>query len=140
MEMGQPSPAFTVTPLRNGQRSTTPSQEEYAKPDNNNGLRKFRLLHWLRLALSLLLVAAGAAIVGCEAHALHAYNDTHLSTQWYLPLWPSTLDVRPSVAVLGGGALVVLFNLMYLVVAIIPSVCIILDEHARSFLANLAAP
>ena len=134
MEMTEPSPAFTNTPLRNGQRSTTPSEEEYAKPDyNNNGLRKLRLLHWVRIALSGLLIAAGAAIVGCEAHALHAYNATHLGNQWYLPLWPSTLDVRPSVAVLGGGASVILFSLIYLLIALIPSVCTVLFPHVRTF-------
>jgi hypothetical protein len=124
MKMSQPSSAYSVTPLRHsrdGRTSLTPTQEEFQKTESP-GLRRLRMLHWVRIAISIFVVGAGAAIVACEAHALHTYNVTNLSNQWFLPLWPQHFDLTPSVAILAGGAVILSMNLLYLASAIIPSV------------------
>ena len=129
-----PSPAFSMTPLRppgndmDGRTSTSPTQESLEK-NERAGHRPSRLLRWGsialtvgRIAISTLLVAAGAAIVGCEGHALHSYNSTNLSNQWFLPLWPQHFDLRPTVTILAAGAVILSFNLFYLISACIPYV------------------
>lgn len=118
----QPSPAFSTTPLRHHRESPTPSDDNLAKQDAPASTRLLRTMHFGRIILSVVLVAAGAAIVGCEAHALHTYNSTNLGSEWFLPLWPQNLDLRPSIAILVGGAVVALTNCFYLCCALLPAV------------------
>ena len=139
----QPSPAFSMTPLRplgeetDGRTSTSPTQESLEKNERPSH-RPSRLLRWGRIAItvgriaiSTLLVAAGAAIVGCEGHALHTYNATNLNDQWFLPLWPQHFDLRPTVTILAAGAIILGLNLVYLVSACIPYVSPPLHSYQR---------
>lgn len=121
----QASPAVSTAPSHPLRQSLTPTREEFEdfKGERSSGSQqKIRILDWSRIGLSLLLVAAGSAIVGCEGHALYTYNSTHLSSQWFLPLWPLQLDLRPSVGILVGGAVVILTSCVYLICAILPAV------------------
>jgi hypothetical protein len=121
MEM-EPSPAFSTTALRPGRESTTPNRERFTKYESSTRLRLLRLIHSGRIVLSVVLVAAAAAIVGCEADAIRTYNSTNLSSQWFLPLWPQNLDLRPSIGIIVGGALIILTSSLYLLCAILPAV------------------
>ena len=133
MEMQlQPSPAFSTMPLRygeDGRTSTTPTRESFQKNDSFE--RKHpRIVRWSRLALcvsriavSILLVAAGAAIVGCEGHALQNFNATNLGAQFFLPLWPQDLDLTPTITILTVGGVILTFNLIYLISTAISNVC-----------------
>lgn len=119
------SPAVSTAPLRRLERSLTPTREDFEdfKGERSSGSRrKILILDWSRIALSLVLIAAGSAIVGCEGHALHTYNSTHLSNAWFLPLWPQHFDLRPSIGILVGGAVVIVTSCVYLICAILPAV------------------
>lgn len=87
-------------------------------------LRQASYLRWARLASSVLLMGVGAAIVGCEGHALHSYNMTALEGSFFLPLWPANTDLRPTTGTIAAGAVIILSSLMYFLVALIPSVSI----------------
>jgi hypothetical protein len=133
MEMQlQPSPAFSTMPLcygEDGRTSTTPTRESF--PNKESLERKHpRLVRWSRIvlcvsriALSILLVAAGAAIVGCEGHALQNFRATNLGAQFFLPLWPQNLDLKPTITLLAVGSVILTFNLVHLITAAIPYVC-----------------
>jgi hypothetical protein len=133
MEMQlQPSPAFSTMPLcygEDGRTSTTPTRESFQKNDSLE--RKHpRIVRWSRIALcvsriavSILLVAAGAAIVGCEGHALQNFNATNLGAQFFLPLWPQDLDLTPTITILVVGGVILTFNLIYLISTAIQYVC-----------------
>lgn len=133
MEMQpQPSPAFTAMPLcyeEDGRTSTTPTRESFPKKESLE--RKHpRIVRWSRIglcvsriAVSILLVAASAAIVGCEGHALRNFNVTNLGAQFFLPLWPQQLDLTPTITILAVGGVILTFNLIYLISAAIPYVC-----------------
>jgi hypothetical protein len=133
MEMQpQPSPAFTAMPLcheEDGRTSTTPTRESFPKKESLE--RKHpRIVRWSRIglcvsriAVSVLLVAASAAIVGCEGHALRNFNVTNLGAQFFLPLWPQQLDLTPTITILAVGGVILTFNLIYLISAAIPYVC-----------------
>jgi hypothetical protein len=128
----QPSPAFSMVPLcyrEDDRTSTTPTQESFPKTDSLE--RKHpRIVRWSRIALcvsriavSILLVAAGAAIVGCEGHALQNFNATNLGAQFFLPLWPQDLDLTPTITILVVGGVILTFNLIYLISTAIQYVC-----------------
>jgi hypothetical protein len=121
----QPSPAYSTSPLRLLRQSPTPTLEEFEEIKGQNSsasLRKIRIIDWGRIVISLLLIAAGSAIVGSEGHAIYTYNSTHLSNEWFLPLWPQHFDLRPSIGTLVGGAVVVFTSCLYLICAILPAV------------------
>lgn len=89
-----------------------------------------RIFDLVRLALTVLIVGAGAAVVGCAAHALSVYDGTRLGDDWAIPaLWPATLDARGTVGMVVGGAVVVAVGLGCLVLGVVPvvsSCCILL--------------
>jgi len=80
-------------------------------------------LRWIRLVLAVLVVGTGSAALGCTAHTLHQYNATHLGSDWFLPLWPRNIDVKPTIAILVPAVIMTATSLTYLLFAILPSVC-----------------
>jgi hypothetical protein len=90
--------------------------------DESNFLKRNRSLHLARLGLSLLITTGAVAVVACEAVPLQHYQTT---TQWAtagLALWPLNLDMRPTIAALACGCVIAVLNLVYVVVALLPSV------------------
>ena len=77
--------------------------------------RLYRLMDSARLALTVLGLAAGLTILGVSADAIAVYHATYVPEDWFLQLWPSYLDMRPTVALVVGGALVVVASLVSLI-------------------------
>ena len=127
-DQSPPTPGYngpSTTPLHDLRQSLPPTREEFEefKGDGpSDSQRKIRVIDWSRIVLSLVLIAAGSAIVGCEGHALYTYNLMHLSDQWFLPLWPQHFDLRPSIGILIGGAVVILTSSLSLICALLPAV------------------
>ena len=108
--------AMRITP------SPPPSQGSASTAVESKYLNKVKAIHYARLGLSVIFVALGTAAVASEGHALQVYNHTHLDSQWWLPLWPQYFDVRQTVTVLAGSAIIVFTSLIYIIAALIPSV------------------
>lgn len=92
--------------------------------DESNFLKRNRALHLARLGLSLLITTGSVAVIACEAVPLHHYKTT---AQWAtegLALLPLNLDMRPTIAALACGCVIAALNLVYVVVALLPSVSI----------------
>jgi len=85
-------------------------------------VRLYRLMDSARLALTVLGLAAGLTILGVSADAIAVYHATYVPEGWFLQLWPSNLDMRPTVALVVGGALVVVASLVSLIAGKIPTV------------------
>lgn len=104
--------------------STTDSYHaSYASDEAESSfLRRDRYLRVVRLGLAVLIFSLGVSIIGCEAAPLHHYRQTSIYEQAWLPLWPLNLDVRPTIAILACGCVVAALNLVYIVVALLPSV------------------
>lgn len=73
-------------------------------------IHMYGLANSVRLALTALALAAGITILGVSADAVAVYNATHVPDDYLLPLWPSNMDLRPTVALVAGGAIVVVAN------------------------------
>ena len=104
--------------------STTGSYHaSYASDEAESSfLRRDRYLRVVRLGLAALIFSLGVSIIGCEGVPLHHYRQTSVYEQAWLPLWPLNLDVRPTIAILACGCVVAALNLVYIVVALLPSV------------------
>ncbi|KAJ8119782.1 hypothetical protein ONZ43_g3340 [Nemania bipapillata] len=72
-------------------------------------------LNGVRVGLTSLALVSGITILGTSANALMVYNNTHVSSDFHLALWPDEFDLRPTVALVVGSSLVVLANLVSLI-------------------------
>lgn len=115
--------AMSPTPSRDRSSFTPSPLPSYASDhEESTYLLNTKRLHRARLVLSTIILAASAAVIGCEAHALSQYNATHLSSEWWLPLWPQHFDIRPTRAILISGGIIAALSLIYIFGAMIPSV------------------
>ncbi|KAI1344299.1 hypothetical protein F5Y15DRAFT_366108 [Xylariaceae sp. FL0016] len=76
--------------------------------------RKIRMIDSIRSGLTILALLCGLTVLGTSGDTLAVYNDTHVSTNFNLPLWPDHFDLRPSIALVVGSAIVTLANIMSL--------------------------
>lgn len=88
-----------------------------------------KVLHWMRIAISAVTLLASVVIIACAASALRTYTSTRDNAEWVLPLWPASVDLRPTHAVLACGVILALASILYLIAALAPTV--------RSFLSAL---
>ncbi|EFR04217.1 hypothetical protein MGYG_07224 [Nannizzia gypsea CBS 118893] len=107
------SPASSIT------GSNAPSAA--SDHDESTYLSRSRVIHWVRIALSSLSLVLAAAAVGCEGHALNYYKSTVKYDKFWLPLWPKGLNLGPSIAIIVCGTILLVFNLAYTIVAVLPS-------------------
>lgn len=84
-------------------------------------LRTTSYLRYARLAISVLLLATAATAIGLESDIIARYNHTHLATAWHLSLWPTDLNLKPTLLILAAGAITVLLSLIAVILALTPS-------------------
>ncbi|KAK2590238.1 hypothetical protein QQS21_012084 [Conoideocrella luteorostrata] len=73
-------------------------------------VRIVNAVHSIRVAMTLLALAAGIVVLGLSTDTLAVYNVTHLPVDYMLPLWPQNFDVRPTNALVAGSAIVTAMN------------------------------
>lgn len=79
-------------------------------------------LYWARVAVSFITLVAGIVITVCAGSALSSFSSTQLDPQYMVPLWPVTVDLRPTHAMLACGILITVFSLTYVLAAMQPTV------------------
>jgi hypothetical protein len=77
-------------------------------------IRTLRVVDGARVSLTALALLAGITILGVSADALAVYDSTHLSGDFLLPLWPDHFDLRPTVALVVGAAIITIINIVSL--------------------------
>ncbi|KAI4123301.1 MAG: hypothetical protein LQ338_005326 [Usnochroma carphineum] len=80
-----------------------------------------KVLHWMRIAISAVTLLASVVIIACAASALRTYTSTRDNAEWVLPLWPASVDLRPTHAVLACGVILALASILYLIAALAPT-------------------
>lgn len=73
-------------------------------------MKAIRRLDGARVGATVLALLMGVSVLGLSADALNVYNSTHVSHDFLLPLWPDAFDLRPTVALTVGAAIVVAAN------------------------------
>lgn len=85
-------------------------------------LKRNRVIHFTRLGLSFLIFGIAIAVVACEAPPLRHYKNTYQWASAGLALWPLNFDLRPTTAAVSCGCIITVLNLVYIAVALLPSV------------------
>ncbi|KAM0472647.1 hypothetical protein ACHAPX_008608 [Trichoderma viride] len=99
--------------------------------------RLLDIVHNSRIALTVLALAAGITILGVSANGLLVYHETSLPADFYLSLWPAQFDLRPTAALIAGGVIVTVANVVSLFFSKIQALRNLTGPHA---IASIAAP
>lgn len=106
--------------------SRRPSQTPPAYSTNDvfatRNQRHAKVLHWLRVAMAVITLLASVVVMACAGKALTTYTSTRDNAEWILPLWPTSVDLRPTHAILACGILLAVGSIFYLVAALAPTV------------------
>ena len=105
----------------------TPDYQEFETRDDaayQKSVRKARVVESVRLGLTTLALLAGVTILGTSADTLSVYNTTHLGQDYFLPLWPTNFDIRPTIALVTCSAIIFVVSAVSIVVSKLPPVCI----------------
>jgi len=65
-----------------------------------------------QFGLSLLALLSSLVILGTTADTLAVYNTTHLDENFFLPLWPNDFNIKPTIALIVCGSIIVLANVI----------------------------
>ncbi|KAI2638270.1 hypothetical protein GGS21DRAFT_488981 [Xylaria nigripes] len=84
-------------------------------PADHRQQKGIRLCHSIRLGLTTVALLSGIAILGASVNALMVYHQTRISSDFHLPLWPESFNLRPTVALVVAGVIVTLANFVSLV-------------------------
>lgn len=119
-----PSLSPNINTMGDRSSASSLSHPSYASDEQESAyLARARALHWIRFGIALIILGVATAVVGCEGVPLHHYKHTVSFEKLWLPLWPLNLDVRQTNALLACGVVIMFQVLIYIVVALIPSVC-----------------
>ncbi|EGR46496.1 uncharacterized protein TRIREDRAFT_65741 [Trichoderma reesei QM6a] len=113
------------------------AQDAQRQVQHQAKLRLVSLVHGIRVALTVLALAAGITVLGVAANGLIVYHETYLPPDFFLQLWPAQFDLRPTQALVAGGVLVVVANIVSLLFSRVQALRSKTGLHA---IASLAAP
>lgn len=105
--------------------STAGSHAHSSDMQESAFLKRSRAIHLGRLCLSSLILVGAVAVIACEAVPFQHYKSTAQWANSGLALWPLNFDLRPTVAALSCGCVIAVLNLIYVVVALLPSVSLL---------------
>lgn len=74
----------------------------------------------MRLVLSILLLGSAATLVALESDIVSRYNQSHFPNVWHLSLWPTDLNLVPTLLSLVTGCVTALLAVVAIVALIIP--------------------
>lgn len=101
----------------------TPDYQEFEAPNaGRKNHRVARTVESIHLALTTLALLAGISIVGVAGDTLSVYNTTHLGKEYLLPLWPNEFDIRPTIALVTCGSIILVSSAIALLVSKLPLV------------------
>ncbi|KAH0495777.1 hypothetical protein TgHK011_009308 [Trichoderma gracile] len=113
------------------------AQDAQRQVQHQAKLRLISLVHGARVALTVLALAAGITVLGVAANGLIVYHETYLPPDFFLQLWPEEFDLRPTQALIAGGVLVVVANLVSLLFSRVQA---LRNKSGLHAVASLAAP
>lgn len=94
--------------------------------------KTIRLVESARLGLTVLSLLSALVIVSTSSETLGVYNRTHLGENFFLALWPTDFDIRPTIALVTCGAIILVISAISLAASKIPAVCCPQDPQSSS--------
>ncbi|KUI62280.1 hypothetical protein VP1G_09405 [Cytospora mali] len=83
-------------------------------------IKVLKTMDAVRVGITALALLCGITILGLSGDALSVYNMTHLNDNSWLSLWPTSFDLRPTVALVIGSSIVTLANIAGLLCSKVP--------------------
>jgi len=77
-------------------------------------LRTVSMVDSARTGTTVLAFLMGLTVLGISANTLRVYQDTHVSQEYMLPLWPDEFNIRPTVSLVIGSVIVLVANIVAL--------------------------
>jgi hypothetical protein len=74
------------------------------------------------VGLTALALLSALVIVGTSAETLATFNSTYLGKEYYLPLWPTDFDLRPTTALVACGTIIIVTSAVSLATSMVPAV------------------
>lgn len=81
-----------------------------------------RIVESVGLGLTVLALLSSITIVGTAGDALGVYNKTTLGPEFPLSLWPREFDLRPTIALVTCGTIIMLSSIALLITSKVPAV------------------
>jgi len=104
------------------QFNTDISEFETRHVGYEKSVRTARSVESVRLGLTALALLAGISIVGTSADTLSVYNTTTLSGDYFLAIWPTEFDLRPTIALVTCGAIITIASTVSIVASRLPPI------------------
>lgn len=112
-----PTPMMSpMTPWNAAFHRNAASSEQEAKY-----LSKMAYLRYICILLAALMMMAGLALTAVQGDVIKRYNNSHLSSNFGLSLWPANINMKPSIYSLATGVISAFFALLSLVFLVLPS-------------------
>ncbi|KAK3898334.1 hypothetical protein C8A05DRAFT_47310 [Staphylotrichum tortipilum] len=77
-------------------------------------MRTIRAIDSARVGTTTLALLMGLTVLAVSANTLRVYNETHVASDFLLPLWPDNFNVRPTVSLVVGSTIVLVSNIVAL--------------------------
>ncbi|KAK0661258.1 hypothetical protein QBC41DRAFT_383031 [Cercophora samala] len=93
--------------------SAAPSFQTHVEPDLHlqSKMKSLRTINTLRLGATALALGMSLTVLGTSGNTLRVYEETHVSTPHYLPLWPEHFNIRPTVSLVAGSVFIILASI-----------------------------
>ncbi|CZT50448.1 uncharacterized protein RSE6_11431 [Rhynchosporium secalis] len=82
----------------------------------------FRAVESVGLGLTVLALLLSVTIVGTAGDTLGVYNKTTLGSGFPIALWPRDFDLRPTVALVTCGTIIMLSSITFLIATKVPAI------------------
>ncbi|KUJ12793.1 uncharacterized protein LY89DRAFT_193282 [Mollisia scopiformis] len=86
------------------------------------GSNKSNIVDSINLGLTVLALLSAMTIVGTSAETLQVYNTTRLGNGHFLSMWPNEFDIRPTVALVVCGSIMIVAAALGVVVKKVPAI------------------
>ncbi|KAJ4304356.1 hypothetical protein N0V88_001969 [Collariella sp. IMI 366227] len=83
-------------------------------PALQSKMRSVRMIDSARVGTTALALLMGLTVLGVSGNMLHVYQETHVASQFQLPLWPEQFNIRPTVSLVIGSTIVLVSNIIAL--------------------------
>ena len=102
--------------------SVSDFEEEAYNVDTRSKTRHVRIVNAIRISLNVLAFATGLVVLTMAADAKATFNNTSVPPNYLVSLWPYDFNIRPTDALIGTGAIVLIMTCFSFVLSLAPAV------------------
>jgi len=85
-------------------------------------MRSLRIVDNARVATTALALLMGITVLGLSGNTLAVYDYTHVPSDFLLSLWPDQFNIRPTISLVVGSAILIVTNIAALCFSKVQSV------------------